>query len=341
MKWYTTQEDTSPIITCRVRLARNFKKYHFSPQLQPPDGQRMIDELTASLLPQSEINFSYTDILATRDIEKLSMVEHHKISINLLKGNYPCGVLSSDDDTIHVMVNEEDHMRIQCIAPGKNIQKTYDTATYVDDLIEAKMEYAFDENLGYLTSCPSNIGTGMRASYMIHLPMLERGGKLQSIVGSLSRAGMTIRGIYGEGSNSIGSIYQISNQCSLGRSEVEIISMIENFTNQIVETELESLTKYIAKHPIHFEDHVYRAYGILKNARQIEISEARKLLSTIRLGAVSGVLKSVLHGISVYSIMMNIEYGNLRLNMGKLSDKEVSTARAEFIRKALDNTAIV
>ena len=335
MKWYKTTQDLSPVISCRVRLARNFKNYKFSHRLDSNHAQQMIEQLNNSLCEQHDIAFKYTDINNHREIDKISLVEHHKISLDLLYGDKPRGLLSSADDTIHIMLNEEDHVRIQCISDGKNIQSVYDKAAYVDDLIESVMEYAFDEQLGYLTSCPSNIGTGLRASYMVHLPMLERAGKIDSIISSITRAGLTMRGMYGETSDFMGSIYQISNQSSLGRSEQDILYLLENFTNKIVEAELEALTKYIAKNPIHFEDHVYRAYGILKNARQIDVIEARKLLSSVRVGAVSGVLKPELTGISVYGIMMNIEYGNLCLNMGYMADNEVNRTRATFIRKAL------
>ena len=343
MKWYTTQEDISPIITCRVRLARNFKKYNFAAKLTKSDAEKMIEEISENLLFQQKIKFEYINIMEKEKIEKLSLVEHHKISLDLLRGEQPRGVLSSEDDTIHIMVNEEDHVRIQCISPGKDIQSVYDKATNVDDIIEQKMEYAFDEKLGYLTSCPSNIGTGTRASYMLHLPMLERSNEIDKIFESPSAIGMTIRGIYGESSKSISGIYQISNQFSLGRSEEDIIVDIENLTKQIVEAETSRLDKHISINRVRFEDDVYRAYGALKYARRLDVKEARKLLSILRLGAVSGVLKSVLSGISVYGIMMNIEQGNLYLKMlshfnGEMEfNRDMDIYRADFIRKALDN----
>lgn len=335
MQWYTIEDDVSPVISCRVRLARNCKNYNFFVKLEHAEAHQMIQEIVGNINLQNYINFSFTDILQKTDIEKLSLLEHHKISLDLLRGEQPRAVLSSADDTVHIMLNEEDHIRIQCIAPGKNIQRAYTTADYVDNLIEEKIEYAYDETVGYLTSCPSNIGTGMRASYMVHLPMIEKTGKLQGIVNTLSRAGMTIRGIYGESSGSIGHIYQISNQCSLGRDEDEIINILENLTNQIVETEQETLQNQIKKHKTYFEDQVYRAFGILKHCRQIDIKEARKLLSTLRLGVVSGIIKNVSR-MSIYAIMMNIEYGNLKLNMGvNMPDSEIDILRAEYIRNNL------
>ncbi|MCL1997081.1 MAG: ATP--guanido phosphotransferase [Defluviitaleaceae bacterium] len=336
MKWYTPEDDTSPVISCRVRLARNFKKYNFLSKLQAPQAEEMVNEVGGILLGLKNTNFQFVDIMKKSNVEKLSLLEYHKISLDLLRGKQPRGLVSSADDTIHIMLNEEDHIRIQSIAPGKNIQKAYIAADHTDNLIEQKIEYAFDESLGYLTSCPSNTGTGMRASYMVHLPLLEKMGKLQNIVNSLSRAGMTMRGIYGESSDSIGSIYQISNQCSLGRSEEEIIGILENLTNQIVETEMETTQANIKRAPIYFEDQVYRALGVLQNCRQIDIKEARRMISVLRLGVVSGLIKNPAD-ISIYTLMMNIEYGNLKLSMGvDLPDSEIDVARATYIRNVLN-----
>ena len=334
MKWYTLEDDTSPVISCRVRLARNFKKYNFLSRLESAKAEEMVNEVGNHMLG-SNIGFQFIDIMKKSNIEKLSLLEYHKISLDLLRSKHPRGLVSSIDDTIHIMLNEEDHIRIQSIAPGKNIHKAYSTVDYIDNLIEQKIEYAFDETVGYLTSCPSNTGTGMRASYMVHLPMLEKMGKLQNAVNSLSRAGLTIRGIYGESSSSIGSIYQISNQCSLGRAEDEIIGILENLTSQIVENELETIQTHIKKAPIYFEDQIYRALGTLQNCRQIDIKEARRLLSTLRLGVVSEVIKKPAE-MSIYTLMMNIEYGNLKLSMGAdIPDSEIDVARATYIRNVL------
>ena len=332
--WYQDKEiDKTPVISSRIRLARNILGYPFFTLLKANDAKKMIDQVIESL---ATMNLNFTDIKNINNIEKLAMLERHKISLELLRSSSLGGVLSSKDEAINIMLNEEDHIRIQSILPGKNIQQAYVIANDLDNIIEDKLEYYFDERLGYLSSCPSNVGTGLRASVMIHLPMLEHIGKLSRVVSSLRSYGMTIRGIYGESSESLGSIYQVSNQITLGRSEEEILYAIENVVDQIVTLEMQALTDYILKKPIGFEDMMYRAYGILSNCRKIDIKEARNLLSTLRIGIVSGLLKDLTINEPIYKILMMIEYGNLQLNSKKiLADTEIDIARADYIRNAL------
>lgn len=340
VKWYEDSlVDDTPVISSRVRLARNLKNYPFFMMLKEEDSHKMIKEVIDSIKkPETSINseFEYVDLTQKNDIDKLAMLEKHKISLELLRSKAPRGILLKQDESVDIMINEEDHIRIQSIASGKNIKQAWKTAEYIDNIIEESVEYAFDEDFGYLTSCPSNTGTGMRASYMVHLPMIEASGRLSRIVSALSTFGMTIRGIYGESSESIGNVYQISNQVTLGKSEEEIIENIENITNQIVDNELDVLDNNIKQRPIYFEDQVYRAYAVLSNCRQISIKEAMNLLSTVRIGYMSGVLKEKKPNKSIYNIMMDIEYGNLQLHVGRtLNDVEIDIARAKYIRGLL------
>lgn len=340
VKWYEDSIiDDSPVISSRVRLARNLKNYPFFIKLQEDEANKMIKEVIDSIKKsenQISQEFNFVDLTTKNDIEKLAMLEKHKISLELLRSKSSRGVLLKNDESLGIMINEEDHIRIQSIASGKNIKQAWEKADIIDNLIEDRVEYAFNEDFGYLTSCPSNTGTGMRASYMVHLPMIESSGRLPRIVTALSSFGMTIRGIYGESSESIGSVYQISNQITLGKSEEEILQNIENITNQIIESETDVLESNIKQRPIYFEDQVYRAYAILSNCRQISIKEAMNLLSTIRVGYISGVLKEKRPIKSIYNIMMNIEYGNLQLHVGRtLNDIEIDIVRAKYIREIL------
>lgn len=332
MEWYDRVTDDSPIISCRVRLARNLKKYPFFSKLSNIPAKEMIDQVVTTVITNTDGYFNYTDITQKSDVEKLSLLERHKISLELVRSKYPGGILSSKDDTTHIMLNEEDHLRIQSISPGKNIREVFDRANEVDNLIEENFEYAFDENFGYLTACPSNVGTGMRASYMVHLPLLESSGKLSRVINALSSSGMTIRGIYGENSNPVGNIYQISNQITLGKSEDEIVSALENITDRIVQNELEMLDSHLKKQRLQFEDKVHRAYGLLTNCRQIDIKEAKNLLSTLRLGVMAKIFEFPM---SIYTLMMNIEYGCLYLNVGSGLKKDMDEIRADYIREQL------
>jgi len=342
VKWYEdTTVDESPVISSRIRLARNLKNYPFYTALQEQTSKDMIEKVIASVKnPENKIGsrFEFVSLAEKNDITKLAMLERHKISLELLRSKSPSGILLRDDEYVNILLNEEDHVRIQSIVPGQNIRKAWETANAIDDVIEGSVDYAFDEDFGYLTSCPSNTGTGMRASFMLHLPMIELSGRLSRIMAALSTFGMTIRGIYGESSESMGSIYQISNQVTLGKSEDEILQNIENITTQIVENEIEILDNNIKQRPIFFEDQVYRAYAILSNCRQIGIKESLNLLSTIRSGYMSGVLKEEKPKTSIYDIMMNIEYGNLQMHVGRtLNDVEIDIARAKYIRKMLNS----
>ena len=340
VKWYEDKTvDESPIISSRIRLARNFKNYPFCMMLQEQASKDMIEKVVASIKKseaKTASQFDFVSLAEKNDINKLAMLEKHKISVELLRSKSPSGILLRNDEYINILLNEEDHVRIQSITPGKHIRRAWEAANEVDDIIEGSVEYAFDEDFGYLTSCPSNTGTGMRASYMLHLPMIESSGRLSRIVTALSTFGMTIRGVYGENSESMGSIYQISNQVTLGKSEEEIIQNIENIAVQIVDNELDVLDNNIKQRPIYFEDQVYRAHAILSNCRQISIKEASNLLSTIRSGYMSGVLKEKRPKTSIYNIMMNIEYGNLQVHVGRtLNDVEIDIARAKYIRNVL------
>lgn len=232
------------------------------------------------------------------------------------------------------MLNEEDHLRIQSVAAGMDIDKAWDLADKIDDLLEESIEYAFDEQYGYLTSCPTNVGTGLRASYMIHIPALEATGQLQYMLQAISKLGMTVRGIYGEGTEALGSIYQISNQITLGQAEEDIIKNLKHITNQIIEQENKIRERFIKEQRMQIEDQLYRSYGILTNARVISGKEAMGLLSDIKLGYAMGLLEKTKPDMNIFQIMVYCQLGNLQKYIGReLSVSERDEARARFIRE--------
>ncbi len=341
-KWYENDSvDSSAIISSRIRLARNLKKYHFYSKLDEDESKEMINDIVSVIKSNNSSikdEYDFVDINSKTDIEKIAMLEKHEVSIGLLKRKGNKAILVNKDESLNIMLNEEDHIRIQSICPGKDIIKAWEVANNMDNFIEETVEYAYSKEYGYLTSCPSNTGTGLRASYMVHLPMLELSGKLAAILKIIGKFGMTIRGIYGEGSNSIGSIYQISNQTTLGKTEEEIISNLDNITSQIINSESNLMYNNIKQNHIYFKDKVYRAYGILANCRQISMSEAVDLLSTLRIGFLSDILKIPRPKKTIYNMIMNIEQGNLQRNLGKkLLESEIEIARADYIRSVLSN----
>ncbi|MCI8804545.1 MAG: protein arginine kinase [Clostridiales bacterium] len=341
-KWYDSSEtDENIVISSRIRLARNIKKYPFSQKLSEEQALKLIEEVKASIKNANTYfgdSFDFININEKSNAEKYSLLENHSISHDLMDKDKPAGVLIKDDETISIMINEEDHIRIQTVFPGYNIEKAWDIADKIDNLIEENIDYAFDENYGYLTSCITNVGTGMRASFMIHIPLIEMFGHVENLSQAISKFGMTLRGIYGEGSEPLGGIYQISNQVTLGKSEKEIIEALKNVTNQIIEQEKELGNSLLKERKTELEDRVFRSYGILSNCRKISSKEAMKLLSDLRFGIITGMLNLKNKDINIYSIMMNIQPGNLIKYMNKSGNPdERDIQRASYIRERLGN----
>lgn len=339
-KWYEEEKSNNGIIiSSRVRLARNLKKYNFYNKLSAEDAEKMIEEVKDSIIGSRTVfgeQFKYIPINKLDENEKFSMVERHIISPELMRNNKPCGVLVKDDETISIMLNEEDHIRIQAIAAGDNIDEAYDTADKIDNLIEESVEYAFSEKFGYLTSCPTNVGTGLRASYMMHLPQLERTGQIRSLTQAISKFGITVRGIYGEGSEAMGSIYQVSNQVTLGQSEREIIENLKKVVSTIVQREQELEKNAYARAKDDVEDKVWRSYGILKTARKISAKEAMQMLSNLMEAKNMGVEPMPDVNIRPVELMINIQPAIIQTTNGKdMTPTERDKARADYIRKIL------
>lgn len=340
-KWYSDPIiDTDVIISSRVRLARNIKKYPFISAQSEQSAKDVITDVCGALKRGGEgfySQFDYIDINGKSDIEKYSLINRHAISPEFYKSNGPKGLLLEKDEKLSIMINEEDHIRMQAIYPGDNMDMAWDTIDKVDNLIEENIDYAFDKDFGYLTSCPTNTGTGLRASYMVHIPLLEGTGEFRNIAATIGKFGMTVRGIYGEGTEPMGSIYQISNQVTIGKSEEEIITSLKGITSQIIDSEHILRDKILQKTTIDVTDRVYRAYGILRNCRKISLKEAIRLLSDVRFGYISGILKEKRPVVNIYGIMMNIQNGFIQYNcMRAMQQSEVDIARADYIRKNFD-----
>lgn len=335
-KWYEIEDAANAIIvSSRVRLARNIKKYPFSAKISSEQANEMIDEIKEGIMNQLDCDIlEYIDLQNLSRIQKASLVENHMISLDLFKKTQPCGIVYKPDESLSIMLNEEDHLRIQSILLGDNMDKVFDMANDMDDLLEGYLEYAYDSTYGYLTSCPTNVGTGMRASYMLHIPMIESTGQIRNIMQFISKFGMTVRGIYGEGSQSQGGIYQISNQLTLGQGEQDIVTNIKSVANNIILQEQKLRQKYISESYTLLEDKVYRAYGILTTARIIDINEAMENLSYIRLGYSTQILKQPSPLTNIHKMMMDIQPANLmKFSNEELTIEQINVKRADYIRK--------
>jgi protein arginine kinase len=233
------------------------------------------------------------------------------------------------------MINEEDHLRIQCLSPGFQVRETWEWASKIDDLFEESVDYAFDEKLGYLTSCPTNVGTGIRASVMMHLPALVITGQINRVLSAVTQIGLAVRGLYGEGSEATGNLFQVSNQITLGQSELEIIDNLHRITRQIISQEKEARKRLLSESRLRLEDRVRRSYGILRYAATIDSKETAQRLSDVRLGVSMGLLPEV-NAQVLNELLVSTQPGFLQyLSGGHLSPEERDVKRAELIRRRL------
>ncbi len=339
LKWYEQNAaDGDVVISSRVRLARNLTNYPFSLKIADKQAEELVEEIkgmTSDLNEGTNKKHYSCSLSSLSDMDKTAMVERHVISPNLVKQQQSSGLILSEDETISIMINEEDHIRIQGIVGGMNLEAAYELANRVDDIVSQKLDIAYDNKYGYLTSCPTNVGTGLRASCMVFLPALSSAQVIQRMFEELSKYGVTIRGIYGEGSKSLGSIYQISNQKTLGKTEQEIIYSLNNVVSQVVKQERLKRQEIKENYSDKLEDQVYRAYGVLKYARQLTADEAMTLLSQIKLGIDCGLIKFDKE-VNIHKLMMGVQPGSLQWTIGKdVVSSQRDNSRAEYLRNEI------
>lgn len=337
--WITSKgPDSDIVLSSRVRLARNIKGYHFPHIMSGDEARKVIDLCRSSIIESNTVlarDFHMVKMAEISPLQRMAMVEEHLISPVLLDNYEKSAVLINEDSTVSIMINEEDHIRLQVIYPGLQLNEAYEYASKIDDVIEENVEYAFDQRMGYLTVCPTNIGTGIRASVMVHLPALTITGNINGVLNAVTQVGLTIRGIYGEGSNVQGNIYQISNQITLGLSEEEIISNLTAVTRQIIDNEKMARNKLMQTNRMQIEDSVWRSLGILRNARILSSSECLNLISNVRLGAEVGILDGIDTKL-LNELMINTQPATLVMREGREMDSELrDIKRAEYVRERL------
>ncbi len=287
--------EAETVISSRVRIARNIRGIPF-PYLASDAQTRRVQELVAgAAASQKEAfqQFTFTSIENLGTLDKELLVEKHLVSPYLARESQHGALLLRRDEAVSIMINEEDHLRIQVILPGLQLEEALQEADRYDDFLEAEINYAFDENYGYLTACPTNVGTGLRASVMLHLPALIMTGQANRLLGALSQVGLAVRGLYGEGTEIIGNIVQISNQITLGQSEEEIIRNLDGVTRRVIEQEQAARQALLNKNRDQIGDRTWRSLGQLKFAQLMSSQEAMQLLSDVRLGYDLGLLKGV------------------------------------------------
>ncbi|NLK52404.1 MAG: protein arginine kinase [Syntrophomonadaceae bacterium] len=340
-KWLESSGPFSDIvISSRVRLARNLLDVPFPQQMSEKQAQDVVDGV-AEILAEKEVRqvLGNLEVVALSELSALDrqiLVEKHLISPihadNTARGR---GLAIRDDEAISIMLNEEDHLRIQCLFSGLQVKEAWELANQVDNHLESKLSFAFDERWGYLTVCPTNVGTGMRASVMLHLPALMITNQAQRVLSTLSQIGLAVRGLYGEGTEATGNLFQISNQVTLGLREEELVNNLTAVTGHIIEQERSARQHLLQKARWQLEDRVCRAQGALAYARIMTSEEALSHLSDVRLGVDLGIIKSIdLRTLNELIIMTQPGY------LQKLAGQEMSGAardlkRASIIREKL------
>lgn len=331
--WYTSHASEDDIaVSTRIRLARNLSGLPF-PAGMTPEQRRELNLKVKNAVLQSNTPFAkslkYIDMADVPQTEIAAMVERHIISPEFAEENAERAIIISADESISIMIGEEDHVRIQVILGGLQLEKAYDTAEQLDSLLYNELHFAFDRNLGFLTECPTNLGTGLRASVMLHLPVTESNGEISSIAETVGKIGFTVRGMYGEGSKASASMYQVSNQITLGISEKNAIDNLKIITQQLIDKERKARNSL---NKIKLEDMCFRALGTLQNCRILSSREMMDLLSRIKLGISMGIIKT-----DVLPIKLFIEGqpNMLMKKYGQLEPEERDIYRAAFMRDAL------
>lgn len=325
-------------ISSRVRLARNLGDYPFPSQAKPEQLDEVEQKIrrwwnTGGLKSLGEAEYiSVKDISET---ERQALVDKHLVSPNLARQGYG-SVLLNKGDSVSIMVNEEDHLRIQTLLSGLQLGQAWELASHVDDLFDGKFRYAWSSEIGYLTSCPTNVGTGMRASVMLHLPGLAMSGQLATVLGTIAKVGVAVRGLYGEGSEAQGNLYQVSNQNTLGQCEEEIVEALNMITSQVIGQELDSRQRLLEQDRLALTDKVWRSYGLLANARVITSAEALELISCLRLGLDLAILDGLNTKI-LQELLVFTRPGYLQKIYGQnLKPRERDLKRAELIRELVN-----
>lgn len=324
------------VMSSRVRLARNIRDASFPGWAKKPERVRVLELIRPAIegLPEMKDAFSESmDSLSALD--KQILVERHLISREHAAKSAGSGLVLNRDETLCFMINEEDHVRMQALRPGLQLRQAWSAIDQADSALEKKLDYAFSPDMGYLTACPTNIGTGIRVSAMLHLPGLVLGDQINPIIQSVNKLGLAVRGLYGEGTEALGNVFQVSNQMTLGEAETAIVERLEKVLAQIIEHEENARGSLIEKKPKMVYNHIGRAYGILANAHSISSKETMNLLSLMRLGVDVGLFPGVDRSLVDELFILTQPAHLQKQHSEKLSAEERDLLRADMVRERL------
>jgi protein arginine kinase len=324
------------VMSSRVRLARNLKDASFPGWAKKPERVRVLDLITPAVQSIPEMSEAFCaamdDLTA---LDKQILVERHLISREHAAKSTGSGLVLNRDETCCVMINEEDHLRMQALRPGLQVRDAYKAIDKLDSALEKKLDYAFSTDLGYLTACPTNLGTGIRVSAMLHLPGLVLAEQINPIIQSVNKLGLAVRGLYGEGTEALGNVFQVSNQMTLGETELSIVERLEKVLAQIIEHEENSRETLLEKKAKTVYNHIGRAYGILANAHSISSKETMNLLSLLRVGVDMGLFPGTDRSLVDELFILTQPAHLQKRHTEKLSAEERDLLRADMLRERL------
>ena len=328
--------ESDVVVSSRVRLARNLSDTNFAVRAKPDEQQRVVEAVNSALDATA-----YAKRGKLVDDEQLTeercgfLLERHLVSPDFLKSKLKRGLYIGEGEKTSLMVNEEDHLRFQTLESGFDFRTAFRSASDLDEKLEEQLGYAFTPELGFLTACPTNLGTGMRASVLVHLPGLVMAREIEKVLRGAAHVGLMVRGLYGEGSETKGHFFQISNQKTLGMSEAEIIETVSDICRQVIEYERKAREYLVENLRTEVEDKVYRSLGLLRSARVLTSDEALNLLATVRLGVALGMINELKMD-EVSRLLVLVRPENLQVVLGeRLKPHERDERRATFVREAL------
>src|SRR5213596_1021076 len=324
------------VMSSRVRLARNLKGFPFPGWAKKPDRVKALEMIRPAVESLAQMDGAFSESMDNLTaMDKQILVERHLVSREHAARAVGSGLVLNKEETLCVMINEEDHLRMQALRPGLQLRSAWLALDQVDSTLERRLEYAFSNDLGYLTACPTNIGTGIRVSAMLHLPALVLSEQINQIIQAVNKLGLAVRGLYGEGTEALGNVFQVSNQMTLGESESAIVERLEKVLSQIIEHEENARATLIEKKSKSVYNHIGRAYGILANAHSISSKETMNLLSLMRLGVDMGLFPGVDRSLVDELFILTQPAHLQKAHSEKLSAEERDLLRADMVRERL------
>ncbi len=338
LKWYEKTDSQHDIFVAqRIRLVRNIENCNFPERMDTVQSRELLDKMREAFsdiksVDGLEYNYSDFEIMGT---EYRNMFHERRI-INkpMIDKTGPAGILLSEDESSGIIMNGDDHLKIYNYSCSDSLEELWERINVMDDYINSHFSYAYSEKYGYLTAFPTNVGTGMKASVILHLPLLSGSRQFKALFNEMGRFGITVKGVYTENSENYGSLYEISNQKTLGQSEEDIIAVVTKMAEQLAASERKIRSVSLRSHRVSVEDEVYKSYGVLKYARKLTMREAMTYLSNVRRGLLDGLI-STDKPVNIFGIMMNIQPANLSSGYKKKDESELDILRAEYIRKTL------